>query len=202
MKPILALLLAPLLAACSVLGMRSTEEPAFTVMAHQGEAEIRRYAPRLVAEVLVEGDEATARNRGFRPLAAYIFGENQAAERIGMTAPVAQGRAGEGAQGRAGEGAQAAGERIGMTAPVAQAAEGGAWRIGFYMPARYTRASLPAPRDPGITIREVPEALVAVRRFSGLPTEAAVAGAWFYDPPWTVPGLRRSEVWLPVAPGP
>jgi hypothetical protein len=107
-----------------------------------------------------------------------------------------------------------------MTAPVAQVAEGGAWRIGFFMPARYTRDTLPAPRDPAITIREVPEALVAVRRFSGLPSEAAVAearaaletdlagspwrvpgpgGAWFYDPPWTVPALRRSEVWLPVA---
>ncbi len=204
MKRALALLLAPLLGACSVLGMRSTEEPPFTPVARQGEAEIRRYAPRLVAEVRVEGDEATARNRGFRPLAAYIFGENQASERIGMTAPVQQ----------------SSGERIGMTAPVAQVAEGGAWRIGFFMPARYTRDTLPAPRDPAITIREVPEALVAVRRFSGLPSEAAVAearaalqaeldgspwrvtgpgGAWFYDPPWTIPALRRSEVWLPVA---
>lgn len=210
MKRALSLLLAPLLAACSVVGMRSTEEPPFTLVTRQGEAEIRRYAPRLVAEVRVEGDEATARNRGFRPLAAYIFGENQAAARIGMTAPVTQAPV-----------TQAAGERIGMTAPVAQAEEGGAWRIGFFMPARYTRETLPAPRDPAITIRELPEALVAVRRFTGLPTEAAVAsaraaleaelagtawrltgpgGAWFYDPPWTVPGLRRSEVWLPVAP--
>lgn len=203
MRPLAALFLAPLLAACSVAGMRTTEEPAFTVIARQGQAEIRRYAPRLVAEVVVEGTEAEARSRGFRPLAAYIFGENRAAERIGMTAPVAQ-----------------SGERIGMTAPVAQVPEGGAWRIGFFMPARYTRATLPAPRDPAITLREIPAALVAVRRFSGLPDAASVAaaraalaaelegsawrvtgpgGAWFYDPPWTIPGLRRNEVWLPVA---
>jgi len=199
-----ALLLAPLLGACSVVGMRSTEEPAFTVIARLGEVEIRRYAPRLLAEVVVPGDPVAARNRGFRTLAAYIFGENAGAERIGMTAPVAQ-----------------SGERIGMTAPVAQspAEAGDAWRIGFFMPARYSRAMLPAPRDPAITLRGLPEATVAVRRFAGVPDADAVAeaqralaaalagagwratgpgGAWFYDPPWTIPALRRNEAWLPV----
>ncbi len=70
---------------------------------------MRRYAPRLLAEIEVAaaGEEA-ARSAGFRPLAAYIFGENDARERIGMTAPVTQGR----------------GERIGMTAPVTQSREG------------------------------------------------------------------------------
>ena len=204
MKPLLALLLAPLLAACSVFGMRSgTEEPAFTVIQRINDVEIRSYAPRLIAEMEVTGSEAAARNQAFRPLAAYIFGENSASERIGMTAPVAQ----------------AAGERIGMTAPVAQSGSDGAWRVGFFMPARYTQTNLPRPRDPRITIREVPATEVAVLRFSGLPTPEAVAeataslravltgsewvangeaGAWFYDPPWTVPGLRRSEAWVPV----
>jgi len=204
MKPFLVLLLAPLLAACSVFGMRSgTEEPAFTVIQRISDVEIRSYAPRLIAEMEVTGSEAAARNQAFRPLAAYIFGENSASERIGMTAPVAQ----------------AAGERIGMTAPVAQSGGDGVWRVGFFMPARYTPTNLPRPRDPRITIRELPSSDVAVLRFSGLPTPEAVAettaslrsaltgsewvangeaGAWFYDPPWTVPGLRRSEVWIPV----
>ncbi|UPY38524.1 heme-binding protein [Sediminicoccus sp. KRV36] len=184
------LALAPWLAACSVFGMRSgTEEPPFTIIGQIGEVEIRRYAPRLVAEIEVAGDEASARNAAFRPLAAYIFGEN------------------------------VTGERIGMTAPVAQAGADGAWRIGFFMPARYSLDSLPRPRDPRITIRPLPEADVAVLRFSGLPEPQAVAqaasrldaalagsawmpqgpgGAWFYDPPWTIPGLRRSEAWRPV----
>jgi hypothetical protein len=204
------LLLAPLLGACTVLGMRTTEEPPFTVIAREGEVEIRRYGPRLLAEVEVEGGAQAARNQGFRPLAAYIFGENRAAERIGMTAPVAQ-------QGS---------ERIGMTAPVAQQevqqGEGGRWRIGFFMPARYARETLPLPRDGRVTLREVPEETVAVLRFSGLTGEAAVraaearleallaatpwratgpGGAWFYDPPWTIPALRRSEVWRPVTRG-
>jgi effector-binding domain-containing protein len=205
----LPLLLAPFLGACSAFGMRDgTEEPPFTVIARLGEVEIRRYAPRLVAEITVTGDEVSARSAAFRPLAAYIFGENEAAERIGMTAPVAQ------------SGATGAGERIGMTAPVAQSGGDGRWRVGFFMPARYTRATLPRPRDPRVEIVTLPEVEVAVLRFSGLPGAEAVAaaqsrlattlaasdwrvtgpgGAWFYDPPWTIPGLRRSEAWLPVS---
>lgn len=205
-RRLLPLLLAPVLGACSAFGMRDgTEEPPFTVIARVGEVEIRRYAPRLVAEMTVSGDEVSARSAAFRPLAAYIFGENEAAERIGMTAPVAQ-----------------SGERIGMTAPVAQSGGAGQWRVGFFMPARYSLATLPRPRDARIAIVTLPEEEVAVLRFPGLPSPEAVAaaqarlsaavagsewrvtgpgGAWFYDPPWTIPGLRRSEAWLPVRTG-
>lgn len=202
-RAVMAVPLALWLSACSVFGMRSgTEEPPFTIVSRVGEVEIRRYPARLIAEMDAPGDEASARSAAFRPLAAYIFGENLAGERIGMTAPVAQ-----------------AGERIGMTAPVAQTGQEGSWRIGFFMPARYTEANLPRPRDARITIRTLPAEDAAVLRFSGLPTPEAVAlasaslvralsgsewaaagpgGAWFYDPPWTIPGLRRSEAWLPV----
>lgn len=208
MKKLFLLALAPLLAACSVFGMRSgTEEPPFTIIARVGEVEIRRYPARLVAEMEVTGDEVSARSAAFRPLAAYIFGENTAGERIGMTAPVAQ-----------------QGERIGMTAPVAQSGGEGTWRIGFFMPARYTLETLPRPENPAIAVRTLPEQTVAVLRFGGTPDAPAVAGArgrlsaqlalsqaweatgeggaWFYDPPWTIPGARRNEVWVPVAPRP
>ncbi|MFL1460853.1 SOUL family heme-binding protein [Roseococcus sp. DSY-14] len=199
------LLLLPLLAACSAVGVRSgTEEPAFTVLDGVGGVEVRQLGPRLLAEVEVEAeDEVAARNAGFRPLAAYIFGRNQAAERIGMTAPVTQ----------------AGGERIGMTAPVSQSREGGRWRIGFVMPARYSLATLPRPLDPAILVREARAETVAVLRFAGAPSPERVAdaqarlaaslaasaweatgpgGAWFHDPPWTIPALRRNEAWLPV----
>lgn len=207
-RRLVALLLAPFLGACSLLGMRDgTEEPPFTVIARLGDVEIRRYPARLVAEIEVAGDEVSARGAAFRPLAAYIFGENVTGERIGMTAPVAQ-----------------AGERIGMTAPVSQentqAGGGGQWRVAFFMPARYSEATLPRPRDPRIMIRRLPEADVSVLRFSGSTTPNAVAeaaarlktslegsgwrpigpgGTWFYDPPWTIPSLRRNEAWLPVS---
>ncbi|WP_232818487.1 SOUL family heme-binding protein [Elioraea thermophila] len=192
-------------AACSVVGARSTEEPAFTVIARGEGFEVRRYGPRLAAEVVVAGDPVSARNAGFRPLADYIFGANRARERIGMTAPVAQG----------------AGERIGMTAPVAQTTGQGGWAIRFFMPARYTRETLPEPLDARVRIVELPEALFAVRRFAGTTGAREVeaetqrlfealrgsawrpAGepeAWFFDPPWTIPALRRNEVAIPVAP--
>ena len=200
-----------LLGACSAFGIRSgTEEPRYATAERLGDVEIRRYAPRLAAETVVPGDAYSARGEGFRRLAGYIFGGNAGGRRIDMTAPVAQASAGSG-------------ERIAMTAPVAQApatqasGEGG-WTVRFFLPAALTDP--PAPNDARVRIVPVPEETMAVLRFSGTATEAAVAErtkallaalsgtawrpagepvAWFYDPPWTLPPLRRNEVAVPVA---
>jgi hypothetical protein len=199
--------LAMLGALGNVVGVRAgTEEPRYTVVDHVGPVEIRRYGPRLAAETEIVGDEAGARNEGFQRLASYIFGGNTGKASIAMTAPVAQ---------------SPGGRQIAMTAPVAQARDaGGSWRIQFFMPARYTRETLPAPKDPSVRIVEVPAEDYAVLRFTGSRTPQAVAAktqllnaalqggrwrttgepvAWFYDPPWTVPFLRRNEVAAPVA---
>jgi len=200
-----AILSSLLLGACSVVGIRSgTEEPRFEVVETIGDVEIRRYAPRIAAETTVPGSEETARNEGFRRLAGYIFGGNARRDRIAMTAPVAQAR----------------GERIAMTAPVAQAGDADGWRIRFFMPANSTLETLPVPNDTRVTLVEVPAETVAVLRFSGVPRPDAVARntaalaaaleaspwaatgdvqGWFYDPPWTVPALRRNEVAALVA---
>lgn len=200
-----ALASAITLGACSVVGIRSgTEEPAFTVVARVGEVEIRRYAPRIAAETRVAGDEVAARSEGFRRLAGYIFGGNTRQDRIAMTAPVAQAPAGE---------------RIAMTAPVAQQGGDDGSRIRFFMPARFTLETLPVPDDPRVTLVTVPEETVAVLRFTGSTGAEAVASrraeltaalegtawtpsgpvqAWFYDPPWTLPPLRRNEVSVAV----
>jgi len=195
------------LAGCSVVGIRSgTEEPGYRVVASLGSVQIRQYAPRLAASVTVQGDEISARSAGFRRLARFIFGANTANVSISMTAPVAQSAA----------------EKIAMTAPVAQTAAPGGWTISFFMPAKYTLATLPKPLDSGIRIYEVPGATYAVVRFSGIPGAAPVAAAtaklfaqlqnsnwvpegggaenWFYDPPWTLPFARRNEVAVMVRP--
>jgi hypothetical protein len=208
---------AVLLGACSVIGLRSgTEEPSFEVVDRFGAVEVRRYGPRLAAETLVDGPEDSARNAGFRALAGFIFGANRPASRIAMTAPVAQERA---AQERTAP-EPAGPERIAMTAPVAQqAAAADRFHIRFFMPASFTRETLPVPSDPAVRIVEIPPATVAIRRFSGRPTPDAVAArraelmaaldaspwqasgpdeAWFYDPPWTLPPARRNEVAVPV----
>ncbi len=197
-----------LLGACSAFGIRGgTEEPRHSVAERLGDVEIRRYAPRLAAETTVPGDAYAARGEGFRRLAGYIFGGNQRRARIDMTAPVAQ----SGAQ------SSAPGERIAMTAPVAQAGGDGGWVIRFFLPAALTDP--PAPNDARVRIVPVPEETVAVLRFSGTAAPDAVAArraallaalsgtawrpagepaTWFYDPPWTLPPLRRNEVAVPV----
>lgn len=205
MNTAVALLSGLVVAGCSVVGVRSgTEEPTYMVDSTAGGIEIRTYGPRLVAETFVEGDEEAARNAGFRRLAAYIFGGNTARQDIAMTAPVAQ-----------------TSEPIAMTAPVAQeSVAAGRWRIRFFMPARYTMATLPRPNDPEVRIVELPAQQVAVLRFSGDRSAAAVAmqqrrllaalaatswradgtpSAWFYDPPWTLPAARRNEVAVAVS---
>lgn len=194
--------------ACSVVGVREAEEPAYTVVAHVGATEIRQYGPRIAAETVVDGDEEGTRSAGFRRLAGYIFGGNRGGTSIAMTAPVAQA---------------AAGTDIAMTAPVAQTKdEAGRWRIRFFMPASFTLATLPVPNDPAVVLVQVPPETFAVLRFSGSIGAASVAAqtadlmrglqgsawrpagapvAWFYDPPWTLPPLRRNEVAVPVSPG-
>jgi SOUL heme-binding protein len=207
LRQLAALTSTLVLICCSTVGVRDTEEPAFTVVASIGAVQVRQYGPRLAAETVVDGDEEATRNAGFRRLAGYIFGGNQGGVKIAMTAPVAQ---------------EAAGTRIGMTAPVAQSRDAaGRWRIRFFMPAGFTLATLPQPNDPTVALVTVAPETVAVLRFSGTLGADAVAArtgelvgalegsawrpagepvAWFYDPPWTLPPLRRNEVALPVSP--
>lgn len=180
-----------------------TEEPRFTVVDKIGVIEVRQYGLRLAAEVIVQGDEESARSDGFRLLADYIFGNNTARTKIAMTAPVAQERS----------------EKVAMTAPVAQTRDGSGWRVRFFMPSKYTRETLPQPNNPKVQIVEVSAETMAVLRFSNSRSAEAIAkqtaallrglegsrwtaaGApvtWLYDPPWTLPFFRRNEVAVPV----
>ncbi|BBZ43980.1 SOUL family heme-binding protein [Mycobacterium parmense] len=194
----------------AVVGVRAgTEEPSYTRRRLTGTVEIRDYGPRIAAETTVVDDENRARNAGFRRLAGYIFGGNHTDQSISMTAPVGQHPARNAAQ-------------ISMTAPVAQAVgSDGGWVIRFYMPANWTMDALPAPDDDRVRLVEVPPETVAVLRFSGDRSPKAIAartselldalrekgvrpagdpGAWFYDPPWTLPPFRRNEIAVPVDP--
>lgn len=129
------------------------EEPRYKVIQHDGNFELRRYEPYLVAEMEVSANFEEAGNAAFRPLADYIFGKNRSSEKIGMTAPVTQAPKGE---------------KIGMTAPVIQSAGSkGLYVVSFVMPSRYTLATLPKPMDARIHFREVPSSLMAVWRYRG-----------------------------------
>jgi len=192
--------------ALLVFGVRiGTEEPPHSTQDLGDGVQLRHYQARIAAETTVTAGEEAARNAGFRRLAGYIFGGNRQRTKIDMTAPVAQ----------------QVGVKIAMTAPVAQSsASGDDWVIRFYLPSRWTMAELPLPDDDRVRLVEVPAETYGVLRFTGDRQPSAVAAkttqlqnalhaygfdatgdpiAWFYDPPWTLPFLRRNEVAIPVS---
>lgn len=202
-----ALVLGTLTACTGVL--TTVSEPTYKVLAQQEAIEEREYMPLIVAEVTTRGERDDAANAGFRLLADYIFGNNTSQQKLAMTAPVQQ----------------QAGEKLAMTAPVQQQAVGGdgAWQVRFVMPAGYTMATLPKPNNPAVRLIERPAERFVVIRFSGTSSAAnlgehlamleryvqdkqlKVTGApqyAFYNPPWTLPFLRRNEIMfaLPVPP--
>jgi hypothetical protein len=201
--------LAPLLAGCTLFGVRSGyEQPPYEVIDQAGKVEIRTYGPRLVAQTIVEADnELSARSAAFRILAAYIFGDNVTKNDIAMTTPVAVERQSE---------------EIAMTTPVeTSAVEGGRYAMRFFLPSSYTLETVPAPTDARVQLAVAPPNTLAVLRFTGSRRPPAVAkrseellrtlvdSKWrpvgkpfslFYDPPWTIWFLRRNEVAVTVEP--
>jgi hypothetical protein len=190
-----------LLASLSGNLMSQVEQPRYTVLESHGNIEVREYAPTIAAEVEVSGDRMQALHQGFSLIADYIFGDNLSAKKVPMTAPVTQ----------------APGEKIAMTAPVTQLGSGGSWTVRFIMPSAYTLDTLPKPRNGAVHLVTVPARKVVVIRFSGSNTDANIgshrdtllqyvadhhllaAGSpttAFYNPPWTLPFLRRNEIMI------
>jgi hypothetical protein len=183
-----------------------TEEPKYRVVDRLGDGmEVRAYAPRIAAEVTVEAWNAdSARSESFDILAGYIFGKNRQKQDIAMTAPVE---------------IASSGQSIAMTSPVEIDANGGRMTMRFFMPTAYAMADLPEPLDPRIKLSVVPAVTMAAFRYSGStgnantkanseallarlkPSKWKAAGpakAFFYNPPWTIPFLRRNEVVVEV----
>ena len=200
MKKIVFLLSVLWLAGCSVMGIRNAPEPEYQVLLRDGEFEIRTYPSLWVAETLVDANYTEAGSVGFKRLAGYIFGGNTRREQMAMTTPVIR---------------EADGEEIAMTAPVLQQTEGRQWRMAFVMPASYSLETLPIPLDADISLKQLPAKKVAVLQYSGALSEGVIARNsqklldWLtqrslkplsptrsaaYDPPWTIPILRRNEI--------
>ena len=68
--------------------MAQTEKQKYSVLHKDGEFEIRRYEPAIMASVEMPGSYSSMSSTGFRELAGYIFGGNDEQMKIAMTAPV------------------------------------------------------------------------------------------------------------------
>ena len=193
-----------LILSFAVLPMLShaVEEPAYEVTRTMDTVELRRYAPYVVAEVVLDATAEEAGNLAFPILAGYIFGKNKGEKKFAMTAPVTQ---------------SAAPMRMDMTAPVTQAAVAGGMRVQFVLPKGVTLATAPEPIDSRVQLREVPSAHWAVIRYSGTwsdanylehlgKLQAALQAAGVatqgepvlarYNAPFTPWFMRRNEIWL------
>lgn len=193
------------------------EEPKYEVLLTDKQFEVRKYAPVMVAETLVEGDMDDASSKGFRLIADYIFGNNQlpnaTSSKIAMTAPVIL---------------EPQSSKIAMTAPVTlepQSADANMqsakqWLVQFVMPSQYTLATIPKPKNNAVSLREIPSKHYAVLKYSGFNTVARVQARTQearelaiknnlkmigqpqlsrYDPPWTLPMLRRNEIMIEIS---
>jgi len=159
------------------------ETPDYQTATKDGKFEVRDYPSMTVARTATgDGD--------FMRLFRYISGSNEAGQKIAMTAPVL---------------VQHKGKESGMS---------------FVVPREVAAKKAPAPEAAEVSVDTMPAARFAVFTYSGRRTDANEAGAleklraWmrgknlksegepvfaYYDPPWTLPFMRRNEVMLRVA---
>jgi len=184
--------------------MSRVEKPRYHVIESRGRIEVRGYGPMIVAETQVSGIRKDAIQQGFRRIAAYIFGSNTSTQKIAMTAPVIQ-------------------QQTDPPCDSADPVDRQVWTVRFVMPETYTLETLPAPKDSKVKLLSLGARRYVVIRFSGSSNDenirqhlailqkhvdeqdVSILGhpvMAFYNPPWTLPFLRRNEIWLEIAPEP
>ena len=182
----LVVLLAATLLSVSAVGAE-IEEPSWQLVGEFDSVELRYYEPSIQAKTTLADSAKTS--AGFRRLAGFIFGGNSASQKIAMTAPVQ--------------------EMLVEDHPI----------MAFTMPGEYSFEDLPQPDDPRVSLEEVPAKTMAVIRFSGWATGSVVSRKTDellatlrertievvgtpslnqYNPPWTLPFLRRNEIMVEV----
>lgn len=185
------------------------ESPDYKTVSKEGAFEIRAYPAYIIAQTQVPSSNYSSDiNEGFRIIADYIFGNNQAQDKIAITTPVVTKSENETSQQ----------EKIAMTTPVVTEQQGQAMRMYFVMPKQYTLQTLPKPNNPKVKLIEIPEETRLTLSFSGWITEAKmnkkisilkqyakekglVLGpieVAQYNPPWTPPFMRRNEIWASI----
>jgi hypothetical protein len=126
----------------TLMSVNKTEEQKYTVIRKDKDFEIRFYPATTIATI--HSDARTYRELsgpGFRKLAGYIFGGNEAEAKIAMTAPVHMD------------------------------INDSASSMSFVMPSAFNESNLPKPNDPGVLIKKTSDEYVAAIRFGGFASE-------------------------------
>ena len=167
------------------------ETPAYQVISKNDIYEIRKYSAYSVCgtKMPVESDgqeKPSMPGQSFNALAGYLFGENSLDEKMSMTTPVIM-------------------------------VDG---NMEFVLPSPITADTAPMPKTQDIFLKDVPTETVAVVEFTGFATDGEISrqralledalladGVMYdnltfkvfqYNPPYTLPWLRRNEVCLKV----
>ena len=122
----------------SFMSINKTEQQKYTLVKEYKDFEIRFYPSATIATI--NSDAKTYKelaSPGFRKLASYIFGGNEANKKISMTAPV----------------------HMDINDSVS--------KMSFVMPSTYTKENLPKPNDHNVNIEKTPDEYVAVIKFGG-----------------------------------
>jgi hypothetical protein len=184
-----------------VFGIRLYEEPRYDVIDRLApQVEIRRYGPRLAAQVEIAAAGEVGRSEAFQLLFAYIAGANRAGlsgrDRIAMTVPVE-------VHDR---------EKVAMTVPVQTSQANGLVRMRFFLPVKFSRENAPTPVDDRVRLVTTLAETIGILRYSGSgidraqrqaelkaalsPSPWRLSGEPYtlnYDAPFTLPFLRRNE---------
>jgi len=177
------------LSGCSMFGHSDVEIAPYEVLEREDALELRHYQ-RLVLATTTMPSGMNEQREPFYKLFDYISGENESRKEISMTAPVFMDQADDATES-----------------------------MSFVLPENFSIETAPLPKDPGVKLEEIVNFTVAAITFSGLlnqeniNTHRIILEEWIarkgfeprgapkaagYNPPFTIPALRRNEVLIPV----
>jgi hypothetical protein len=183
--------------------------------------EIRKYGTRFAIETDYSRDNT---GNAFRSLAGYIgvggAPQNEGSASISMTAPVATSQSASPATASVKIAMTAP-----VVTSSSNNWDDSKRVMQFYLPAEYDSISkIPKPLNPKVQVHEIPPVVGVAHTFSGRAdekkTESKVAllvkqlnddgifiqeedamknySLWQFNPPFTIPSLRRNEIWIPL----
>lgn len=177
------------LSGCSMFGHSGVEIAPYEILEKEDALELRHYERLVLVTTAMPGGMNDQRDP-FYKLFDYISGKNESTKEVPMTAPVFMDQADETTE-----------------------------FMSFVLPENFSIETAPPPKDSAIKIEEIVNYTVAAITFSGsfnqenINTHKKILEEWIarkefekrgatkaagYNPPFTIPALRRNEVLIQV----